>query len=44
MHVAAEKGHTDIVKYLGNKVLDINITDKFGVGIIMRLYYYILIE
>ena len=44
LHVAAENGHTDIVKYLGNKVLDINITDKYGVGIIMRLYYYILIE
>ena len=41
MHVAAEQGNTDVVKYLGNKVPDINIIDKFWVSLIMRLYHYI---
>ena len=38
LHVAAEEGHTDIVRYLGPKVPDINIKDDYEVIVIMRLY------
>ena len=32
LHVAAERGHSEIVKYLSDKEADINIKDDGGVS------------
>ena len=32
LHVAAERGHSEIVKYLGDKEADINIRNNDGVS------------
>ena len=33
LHVAAEKGHLQIVEYLADQEVDINIQDDYGVTI-----------
>ena len=42
MHVAAERGHLDVVKYLVGRGADINIKDDYGVcdngDVHMKLY------
>jgi len=42
MHVAAERGHLDVVKYLVGQGADINIKDDIGVcdndGVHVKLY------
>ena len=42
MHVVAERGHLDVVKYLVGQGADINIKDDYGVcdndGVHVKLY------
>ena len=46
MHVAAERSHLDVVKYLVGREADINIKDDYGVcdngDVHMKLYTVII--
>ena len=37
MHLAAERAHMDVVKYLAGRGADVNIQDDNGVNILMTV-------